>query len=358
MKKLIIILPIIILLIIIFLLKSSIKEDKLKNLNFSKEALLKMEEKKIKDKVKKYSKTLETALLSDNYIESNFNSYMEIEYKDRTNFIENINKLLNLGYRPIDIDAIYNYLNDNDIEILNNYIENIKDYIEVGCFKIDNIIRYKNYKDNNNKTYEEVIVLVNIGLDNPFYTNVKEVINPNDILVLVNKYHHLSESFIPNNLVSIDPSCAIGEKLLVKEAKDKFMELCNDSSVLGLNIKVSSAYRDYNYQKKLYNNYLEKDINADNYSAKEGYSEHQTGLALDIQGANGDYLKFIDTKEYKWVHDNAHKYGFIIRYTKENKWITGYMEEPWHLRYVGIDVASYIFQHNISFDEYYIKFID
>jgi len=129
---------------------------------------------------------------------------------------------------------------------------------------------------------------------------------------------------------------------------------------IGLNIKAISTYRSYNTQQDLYNRYVKKDgeEEADTYSARPGHSEHQTGLAIDAYNITHSYLNFDQTNEYAWLKNNAHQYGFIIRYPEGKEYITGYMYEPWHFRYVGEEIASYIYYNNITFDEYYAKFID
>ena len=96
---------------------------------------------------------------------------------------------------------------------------------------------------------------------------------------------------------------------------------------------------------------------ADTYSARPGHSEHQTGLAIDLAAFNSNLNNFEETKEYEWVKDNAHLYGFILRYPKGKEHITGYMFEPWHYRYVGTKVAKEIYEMDITFDEYYELFL-
>ena len=93
-------------------------------------------------------------------------------------------------------------------------------------------------------------------------------------------------------------------------------------------------------------------------SARAGHSEHQTGLAIDIADLSLDYDNFEITKEFKWVKENAHKYGFIMRYPKGKFHITGFKYEPWHYRYVGIDVAKKIKEAGITFDEYYAYYVE
>ena len=186
-----------------------------------------------------------------------------------------------------------------------------------------------------------------------FYKNILLVENPDDILVLVNKNHQLYQKFIPNDLVVIDSKYSTGKKLVKKEVKDNFEKLSQDAKTLGLTIKIESAYRDFEYQKKLYENYKKKyGIEyADNCSARPGHSEHQTGLAIDVCGSNGDYNLFEKSQEFLWMSQNAHKYGFILRYPKDKENITGFKYEPWHYRYVG-DAALEIYENNLTLEEY------
>ena len=93
-------------------------------------------------------------------------------------------------------------------------------------------------------------------------------------------------------------------------------------------------------------------VYADKCSARPGHSEHQTGLSIDVMGSNNDYNIFDKSKEFKWMKDNAHKYGFIMRYPKNKEYITGFKYEPWHYRYVGIDTAQKIYENNITLEEY------
>ena len=121
-----------------------------------------------------------------------------------------------------------------------------------------------------------------------------------------------------------------------------------------------SSYRDYAYQNTLYNNYGKKDgyDNADTYSARPGYSEHQTGLAVDIDNKKEYFTNFEKTKEYEWMQNNAYKYGFILRFPKDKVLETGYEYESWHYRYVGKEIAKYIHDNNMCYEEYYAQNLD
>ena len=114
---------------------------------------------------------------------------------------------------------------------------------------------------------------------------------------------------------------------------------------------IISGFRSYGTQSRLYNNYVARDgeAKANTYSAKPGQSEHQTGLAFDVGALDDNYG---NTAAGRWLSENAHKYGFIIRYMKGKENITGYQYEPWHIRYVGETVAADIYSKGLTLEEY------
>lgn len=119
----------------------------------------------------------------------------------------------------------------------------------------------------------------------------------------------------------------------------------------GLNLFVKSGFRSYSTQKTLYNNYVKRDgaAAADRYSARPGYSEHQTGLAFDINKANSS---FEGSPEAIWLAENCYKYGFIIRYPQGKETVTGYIYEPWHVRYLGVETATAVYNSGLCLEEY------
>ena len=178
--------------------------------------------------------------------------------------------------------------------------------------------------------------------------------------MIVNKYNFLNKDYIPEDLQAINSKYSNGEKLMVSYAKDAFEKLASTAESEGFNILAMSTYRSYDYQNSLYNNYVSLDgtQKADTYSARAGYSEHQTGLAADVYNKEKPYTEFEDTKEFTWMQENAYKFGFILRYPEDKVSETGYMYEPWHYRYVGEEIAKYIHEKNITYEEYYVKFIE
>jgi len=306
----------------------------------------------------KYSKTLEKAISDVNYNKEYIDYYLNINYYENDNFIYIINNLINLNYTSEEINTIFDSLDDYHIDLIikNKYKNDIMDFINLDYFNKDYLSRYVDYKKNNsNLDIEDIITYVNIGLDYDFYTNTNEVNNQNDLLVLVNKYHKLSEDFIPNNLSIISSNYSIKEIYLVDIVRDNFEKMCSDALAMGLTMKAGSGYRSYSYQNNLYDNYVKKDglEKADTYSARAGHSEHQTGLAIDIM--NG--VNYIDENDdlYNWLLNNSYKYGFILRYPKDKENITGYMFEPWHFRYVGVDIAKYLYDNDLTLEEYFAK---
>lgn len=237
------------------------------------------------------------------------------------------------------------------------------DYIneKINYFNKDYINRYLSYKEKNPKlSNEEVIIHVNIGIDNDYYTNIKRATNLNKNTILVNKYNYLTEDYVPDNLESISLDYARSGMQLVREAKDAYEAMAKAAKQEKLTLVATSSYRSYEYQEKLYNNYVKSDGKeaADTYSGRPGFSEHQTGLSVDIYNGKGNYEEFDKTKEFEWVQNNAYKYGFILRFPKGKELLTGYDYESWHYRYVGTQIATYIHDNNLCFEEYYVQFIE
>ena len=159
-----------------------------------------------------------------------------------------------------------------------------------------------------------------------------------DDIIIVNKKHGLSKDYNP------------GENPTAKAA---FVRLRDDMINQGLNVGRSySGFRSYDYQKTLYDNYVSRDgqAAADRYSARPGYSEHQTGLVFDLTDKSGNLLE--DSRASQWLKDNAHNYGFIVRFQAGKEASTGYMSEAWHIRYVGKE-AKDIHDSGLSLEEYF-----
>ena len=205
-----------------------------------------------------------------------------------------------------------------------------------GTYKIT----YSVSDSSNNKTRitREVIVKEKDKVVNkvePIIEKKDGITYVNGILV-VNKNYSLPKDYNPK---------------VNKEAYEALKKMQSDAKVLGLDLSLISGYRSYTKQEKLFNEYVKKDgvKKANTYSAKPGQSEHQTGLAFDIGSVDSS---FENTSEAKWIQQNAHLYGFIVRYPKDKTDVTGYIYEPWHVRYLGVDIATKVKESGLALEEY------
>ena len=231
---------------------------------------------------------------------------------------------------------------------------------KIDYFNDSYLNRYINYQENNPTiSTKQVIKDVNMNLDLTHYKDKIPARNLNNKFILVNKYYYLEEDYIPNDLEEINKQYALNNMKMVKEAKDAFEEMSKTAKKEGLKIIAMSTYRDYAYQTDLYNKYVKQDGKeaADTYSGRPGFSEHQTGYAVDVYNDDESYTNFHVTEEFKWMQEHAKEYGFILRFPEGKENETGYQYESWHYRYVGLEAATYITEKNITLEEYYATVI-
>lgn len=219
-------------------------------------------------------------------------------------------------------------------------------------------IRVDNYMKNNlGMSQKEALWKVKVDLDKPEFTETR-VLTAEELksnAIIVNKRNRVPDGYAPEDLVKVTDRVS-----LRAETKTAFDKMVADAKGQGYKITPVSGYRTVEYQKGLYNRYLKTDsfANVETYSARAGFSEHHTGMAVDVTGENSSMIDFGATKESGWVHENAYKYGFIVRYLPDMGYITGYKSEPWHLRYVGIDIATEMKKQGIkTLEEYAGKFL-
>lgn len=187
-----------------------------------------------------------------------------------------------------------------------------------------------------------------------------DIYSDDSVTVLVNKFNSLSDSYIPNDLVTLSVRTVLQNpeiNQLRKEAADALTTMFAAAEKDEVYLYARSGYRSFATQTALFNNYTEQNgiEAAMRFSAKPGFSEHQTGLVMDVTSESVELQlseQFEHTKEGKWVQDNAHRFGFIIRYPKGKEDITGYIYEPWHLRYLGIDVATAVYESGLTYEEF------
>ena len=267
-------------------------------------------------------------------------------------------ELLELGYTVNDIKIIETKISTTNVKnyLLEKKYNNLTQFVYSPYFNIENIERYENYFMNNTYSTDNVVLYVEIGLDKEFYSDVKEIDNYYDETALVNKYNKLPHQIDYEDLVTVEkPYSNDGKRRLRQVAYNHIVEMIDAAKKDNINLFVVSGYRTEKQQSGLFNNSVKKNglEHALLYSAKKTHSEHELGLAADLNSTN---LKFENTKEFTWLSENAYKYGFILRYPKNKEFITGYAYEPWHYRYLGVDIATKIFEQNITYEEYLIKY--
>ena len=275
-------------------------------------------------------------------------------------------KLLNKGYDKDTIKYFETLENDKKDYILSiDYNENLINILKEKYFMWKNIDKYISYyNENKDKTMEDVIAIVNVKANYDWYDSniVKETDTSLNEALLVNKFNYLPNNYSDNlDIVDIKNWYAFGERKIIKTVYEKYIEMYNDAKKEGLNLVISSAYRTNSEQERLYNE--RKDTKgleyADNYAARPLYSEHETGLALDIFTPEYPTIEsFENSNEYKWLIENSYKYGFVLRYPKDKEYLTGYKYESWHFRYLGVDLATKVYESELTYDEYYAYYIE
>lgn len=243
--------------------------------------------------------------------------------------------------------------------------ELIEEMLEFRCLPYyleDNEKRYIKYKlCHMVLTWEEVITYVEIGLDYRYYSEVQWITSPDRLTVLVNKYHQLPRDYIPGDLEMIAPDYNASTLILRQPARVYFEAMCQAASRDGIVLKAISTFRSFLYQNQVYYKNWQEEVplevyqaERDKVSARAGHSEHQTGLAVDI---NDLEETFADTLEGRWLADHSYEFGFILRYPRGKEYITGYNYEPWHFRYVGAELARELYQSGLTYDEYYVRYL-
>jgi D-alanyl-D-alanine carboxypeptidase len=180
------------------------------------------------------------------------------------------------------------------------------------------------------------------------------------LLIIVNKENSLAMDYKPDDLKEIKyfaPDRTEASRYMRAEAADAFHQMVDKATEADIEIKMTTAYRSYHFQKVLYDNYVAREgqVMADTFSAKPGQSEHQTGLAVDVSSPSVGYQlsnEYGEKVEGKWLAENAYRFGFILRFPKGKEHITGFQYEPWHLRYVGLTAAKEIHEQGLSLEEY------
>ncbi len=268
--------------------------------------------------------------------------------------------LSNKGYKPKTIRYVLLNFKMGDIKSLINgkYDKDVEKMITDKLFNYEHYDRYLNNR-NENEDISKTILKVELNQDLDNYSDITEESNPDSLTAFINKHRYINEDYEPSDLVDVSDDYAnnyYGQIRLREETYEQFKKMVDDANKEDLNIYADTGYRTFKTQKTIYNNYVyENGYNkASLYAAKAGFSEHELGTAIDV--SNG-YLIEKGDPEYNWLMQYGYKYGFIFRYFEDNIDLTGFAEEPWHIRYVGVDVATKIHEENLTFEEYWIKYV-
>jgi len=221
--------------------------------------------------------------------------------------------------------------------------------------------RYEDFQEKNpTMPYDVVLALVNVNADREAYSDLQMVPDPYETTLLVNKSFFLPEYWEPSDFVDIGAG-----HLLREEAAEHFAKLRDAIGEDNLNLVIIITYRSYSSQRNHFNNAVARlgRANAEGGNARPGHSEHQTGLAVDVMHRAHDgglmmEMRFENSRQFDWLVENAHKYGFILRYPRGYRIHHGFMFEPWHWRYVGIPIATMMYNEEIpTYEEFYGKYL-
>ena len=228
--------------------------------------------------------------------------------------------------------------------------------IHARYFIADNFDRYLAYHkvDTTGIPLDNIIALVNIGADQDRESIAVPCDTSKGQLMLVNGRHYLDENYQPDSLTTFSMDYCYEHQKAQRVVIDAFMalqEACKEQT--DAQLMVNSAYRSYQQQIGTFKR------NPKGYAARAGSSEHQTGFAIDVTSRQHPMRwPFDKSEEGVWMREHCHEYGFILRYPKKQSQIFGFAYEPWHLRYVGKEVAKRIHDEDITFDEYYAYYIE
>lgn len=270
-------------------------------------------------------------------------------------------KLGKVGYTEEEVTTLKKLDNTSlDYLLTVPYDKKIVNLVNEKYFMEKNLKKYIKYLSSD-KSITDIIATINVGANKDWYKEIKKADLDKGHLLLVNKFYYLDNTYNSDNMTKVSKQYSYGDnQFITSETYEAFINMFKAAKKEDLTLIINSSYRSFEEQEEVYNYY--KNIKGDNYAdkiaARKGHSEHQTGMAIDIQTHGSTSATFETFSEFNWLQNNAHKYGFILRYPKGKEYITGYEYESWHYRYVGVEAATYIYENKITFDEYYAYFIN
>lgn len=273
------------------------------------------------------------------------------------------NPLQRLDYTFDQMSSLWPFGRLDDFKLLVDgriKYSDIKEFYKEKCAQLSDAQRYI---DSGKKGLDAVMSVPypNVDSRGEATGNIYISENPASTLIFLKKGYGISKDYVPKDLVESGIPAAEENKntKMRKDAAEKLKEMAKAAEKEGLYLLNNSSYRSGESQQEIYEHYFRiyPESVAKSLVAVPGFSEHQTGLAIDITSKsveNGERMVFGDTEEAKWLKENSYKYGFILRYPEEDTDITGATFEPWHFRYVGVDVAKEIYKKKWTLEEYVI----
>lgn len=339
------------LIILLFNIPRIRTNSKLKSLGYSKEQIAAIKEQKLTDTV------LENGYYSENLAGAIENKTVRTDYlslytalpaertlEDRDYLL--YNRLLDAGYEEDQIQNLFSQLKFNEITplLVFDYQWNEKAYI-------DDVL--KNRASNTEDSFK---------LDGEYripYKVTEPTDNAGSVTVLVNQSYYLPDTYKPDELQPISSQYAVADQQLVKTAHDALVDMCEAGIANSTQFFVTTSYRSYDTQETAYNTFLNtmSESQADAICNRPGYSEHQTGLSINVASTYETDVPFAESKVYKWLKENCANYGWIPRYPVEKVTVTGMGDEPDHFRYVGRDLALAVMDSHLTYDEFYCLYL-
>ena len=270
-------------------------------------------------------------------------------------------KLKELGYDLETQRSLMKQLSLDDFGVLaDNQLEwnQVEPYLSINGRLIEDLPQYIQ------SGLEPVEAVMNISysiIDSRNSSDRKYVLeDPSNTALLIKKGFSISKDYVPENLVEVNIPTATTNNKMRSDAAKALETMYEDAKKEGLTLAVNSAYRSYEEQQKIYDEYFRiyDEVTAASLVAVPGTSEHQLGLSVDLTSQSvidGQYGVFGSTPEYQWVIKNAYKYGFILRYPNDKIDITGIANEPWHYRYVGVKLATKLYEEGLTLEEYTLQ---
>lgn len=272
-------------------------------------------------------------------------------------------KLSLVGYKEDEVKTIKDKLNNEEIDNLMElkYDKNIVKFMNEKYFIYKNLSKYLEYKkDNKLESYTNIVTIINTEANIDWFDNTKETDISKKELMLVNRLYGLSKDYEPDDIIDVPSQYAYTGVKISNSIMDNIVALIDAASDEGYTFVLADGYRSYSEQESIFERYKNAYgySEADRIAARAGHSEYQTGISFTIVPLYKEYDKPKESLEYKWLSDNAYRYGFIFRFPEDKIDITGFEASTWRLRYVGSEAANIIKSENICFEEYYAYFVD